>query len=438
MEFFLIYLIKSAGLLLLFYIVYRLFLHRETWFGGNRLFLLSGIIVSGILPLFVITKVVESSPVFSGIAGSPVEGVSLEKDGTAFWSGIIFQVYITGVIFFLLRFAVQLYSLRRFLASGEKSKKDGVILIKTGEETSPFSFFNFLVYNPGMYNSSEELNIILAHEKAHIRQQHSLDILLIHFFTVLQWLNPMVWLYKKAMVVNLEYLADRQAAGSGKGDKRNYQLLLLRQTGAYQKYMTLTNTFFNSSIKKRVVMLQTKDSKESAWWKYGIIIPALAAFMFMVNTDTVVAQKSVGITTKNISDNVLLIINGELSEGGRLKDIQPDSIRAINIIKDEHAIAAYGERGENGAIEVYTKSYSGVVGVKGKGDIRIRKKSTPEAREERPLIVVNGRVKGRDFDMNSIPVSSIEAVNVMKGESALKKYGSRGADGVIEISVNRE
>ncbi len=143
MEFFLIYLIKSAGLLLLFYIVYRLFLHRETLFRGNRLFLLSGIIVSGILPLFVITKVVESSPVFSGIAGSPVEGVSPEKYGTAFWSGIIFQVYITGVVFFLFRFAVQLYSLRRFLASGEKSKKDGVILIKTGEETSPFSFFNF-------------------------------------------------------------------------------------------------------------------------------------------------------------------------------------------------------------------------------------------------------------------------------------------------------
>ncbi|MGS2740371.1 M56 family metallopeptidase [Sinomicrobium sp. M5D2P17] len=466
METFLIYTAKSAGFITLFYGCYRLFLHRETFFRWNRFFLLSGVLLSLVLPFWIITRTIEAVRMTS-LPDENAENIVSDTIPREIdmWN-MVFWIYISGVALFTVRLIVQLLSLRKCLSSCKRRKEGNIMIMETIREISPFSFFNFLVYNPGMHPDRKELEAILLHEKVHIRQLHSLDVILVHVFTVFQWCNPVVWLYQKAVVRNLEYLADRSAAGTDKKDKKDYQLLLLRQTTVYKEHMALTNTFFNSSIKNRIVMLHTSHSNQKQLWKYGIVIPVLTLFLFAVNTREVAAQgendKELNIDVsidKNATDNYLEAKSKALksSHGIELefKRIKRNSLGEIIAIsstfKKGASTGSWAVSGDKSIkpfhffvdssdefgyatiekTEVYGLTVPASQVVEG---INVRNtKNTPP-----PLYVIDGEVKDKDFDMNSVSPSSITAIHVLKGGNAKKKYGKDGVNGVIEITTMKE
>ncbi len=291
MEAFFIYLLKSSLLIALFWCCFVFFLKKETFFNYHRAFLIFGVLVALAFPFVLLTKVVfvELAPVSSTIDFSEIASTAIiEKSFN--WTAILLGVYISITGFFLVRFVVQLLSLRRLIQRGTKHKDGTFTLVKTETQTTPFSFFKYIVYNPNLHEA-EELKTILAHEKIHSQQYHSIDVLLSHLLCVFQWINPFAWGYQKTIVQNLEYIADDEVLSLAEC-KKQYQYVLLKQNTPLQPASSITNAFFNSLIKKRIVMINKNRSKNSNAWKFGIMLPILTIFLFTVNTKTIAQTKT--------------------------------------------------------------------------------------------------------------------------------------------------
>jgi len=280
------YLLKSSGILVIFYAVYFLFLQKETLFKENRRFLLSGIFCALLCPLLTIPVYIEMAPTsFTQIVStSSSPTATIQESGLDLWL-IATVFYITGMLFLLGRLGIQILSLRTLLKNSvNKIRRGGLVYIETSRKIAPFSFFHYIVYNPSLYNEVE-LEAILAHEKAHCSQKHSLDILISHLITVVLWINPLSFLYRNTIRQNLEFLADASATTTLPSVKK-YQYALLKVSG-HALPIPIVNQFYNSLIKKRIVMLQKSQSKKANMFKSALVLPALALFLFSFNTKEV-------------------------------------------------------------------------------------------------------------------------------------------------------
>ena len=146
-------------------------------------------------------------------------------------TSILIGVYSLGVLFFGFRFLTQLGSLLRFILQYPKNKQHGFIFIEAEESTSPFSFFNYIIYPKKRFNQ-KELNHILEHEKVHASQHHSIDILLSQLLIIFNWFNPLAWLYYREIQKNLEFIADQGAQRRHGCFKHLINTLLLKTTYA--------------------------------------------------------------------------------------------------------------------------------------------------------------------------------------------------------------
>ena len=291
MEALLIYLLKSAGLLSIFYLAYIVLLKNETNFQVNRRFLLGGIIASAILPsiYFTRTVIIEASNFTTNQI--PVTTQEFSEEIASSWGvwEILGIVYLLVATFFLIRIIVQLYSIFNLISKSTVYKKDTFKFIKTDTALSPFSFFKFIVYNPAVH-SEKDLEMILQHEKIHAAQQHSLDIIISNLTTALLWFNPLSWLYKKSLEQNLEYIADKETVAIS-GAKKSYQQALVKVSiGNLQP--ALTNHFYQSFIKKRILMLNKKSTQNSGLWKISLVFPVVLVFMLSFNVKTEAQTKS--------------------------------------------------------------------------------------------------------------------------------------------------
>ena len=290
MEGLFIYLIKSSGLIALFYFAYYFLLRKETFFTSNRWFLLMGLFTSAVLPLVVYTKIIVAEPKLKNIDWSKIP-VTNSLENNAFeinWYLIFGIVYGIGILIFLAKFAFDFYSLRTILKGKASQNQVNFKFIDIQENLAPFSFFNTIVYNSSLYSSSE-LENILEHEKVHSEQNHTVDVLISRIFCILFWLNPFIWLYKKAIIQNLEFIAD-SGATKKISDKKAYQFTLLKIT-THENCVAITNHFYQSLIKKRIVMLNKNQSKKSNSWKYAIVLPALVAFVSLFQMEVIAQEK---------------------------------------------------------------------------------------------------------------------------------------------------
>lgn len=295
------YLIKSAAILGIFYIIYALLLKNETYFKANRWFLLSGILFSVITPFMIITQIEWVEPTFPDLAealnsSATNENAVITEEATNTITlipnaqSILLTIYILGLCYFLARLALQLWSLRRKINSSEITRKGKHKVVHCNETIAPFSFFNTIVFNHDIYTDSE-FDIILKHEKAHCNQKHSIDVMLSHLLLAVQWYNPFAWLYQKAVQQNLEFLADQTTIDQNITLK-NYQQLLIKAVEFNTVPHTVTNNFYQSLIKKRILMLNQKQTKKQHW-KLAIILPLLVGFIFAFNTQTIAQVKPV-------------------------------------------------------------------------------------------------------------------------------------------------
>lgn len=291
----LILIAKSIGILSLFYVIYISILHKNTLFTANRHFLLAGIVAALTLPFLEFTQVTEivlpSQPLFDTSNVVPLSQVeNLPKVTTAEvptidWWQIALLIYIAGVIVMCIRLGMQLFSLRNLISSGAVVQRSAYTYITVTNNIAPFSFFSYIVYNPELH-TLEELEMILAHEQIHAGQHHSIDILITQITLALHWCNPLAWLYKQSLEQNLEYIADAHAIQRIKNPQQ-YQRTLVKVSSPSIR-PALTNQFYQSFIKKRIVMLNTPQSGKHHLWKLGLIIPLVSFFLYSFNVKEVV------------------------------------------------------------------------------------------------------------------------------------------------------
>lgn len=285
MEAFLIYLFKSSIILSLFYLVYFFLLRKDTFFTFNRHFLLVGIISAILLPFIEFTTVqFIEQPIAEDyqFSSTIIQSSGIEIPKKRDWLSIGFYGYLFVFIILTCRLGIQLLSLRKVLSEVSKKSSEGFLLIETSKDIAPFSFFTYIIYNPALHHPND-LDMIIRHEKVHARQIHTLDLLLTHFVAIFQWVNPLIWLYKKELEQNLEYIADYEST-QDLASKKAYQLAMVSISSS--NYTTITNNFYQSLIKKRIVMLNKKQSNRKNLWKMTLVIPLLCLFLLSFNTRT--------------------------------------------------------------------------------------------------------------------------------------------------------
>ncbi len=273
------YLLQTNLYLLLSMGFYVLVLRNETFFRQNRFFLNTSIFLSFVIPfinsdwfrdLFITQKVREAAIMPSQMI---YEIVISGSEEASVWtvSEITFTIYATGAIFLLIRFLVRLALLR----SNLKVKKG-----------TAFSFFNTMIVDKQM----PKAKTIIDHEKVHMRQWHSADIIFIELAAIINWFNPVMYLYKKEVRHIHEFIADEEAATLMQS-KSDYALLLFSNTLGVDP-LHLSNNFFNKSLlKRRIVMLHKTKSHRTGLWKYGFTAP-LFILMLIVSAATATAERN--------------------------------------------------------------------------------------------------------------------------------------------------
>ena len=304
MENFLLYFAKVNGLIIAFYLLYLVFLRKETFYVGNRWYLLTGLVTSIVLPLITFTKTVwvDPEPISKYIEVVPLVDdtrIRTITEEPMDWSLILSSTYAVVAILILLKVGIEIASFFYKIIKLNKQKDSNFTLIYSNSTENPFSFFKYIVINPTLF-SKEEYEHIVTHERIHVKQFHSIDVLISKVFCAIFWINPIIWLYRKAMLQNLEFIADNYSLEQIES-KYEYQKTLLKVV-ANQQSLSITNPFYQSLIKKRIIMLHTNQSHKKNTWKYATILPVLVGFMLLFQIETIAQVKEGNMEVSKIEE----------------------------------------------------------------------------------------------------------------------------------------
>lgn len=348
MGIFFIYSVKVALCLTAFYLLYKLLLSRETFFGFNRVTLFGMIAAAFVLPLIHLQTTAEA-PVTSGFVAIEdfiITAVAADAHVPVVTTAqVCLLIYIIGVAFFLGREVVSLLSLRRLIRSGREVCRDGgvkVVVVKG--EVAPFSWFGNVIINEKDYaDGSRE---ILMHERAHIAGRHSVDVLLCDLLIIFQWYNPAAWLIKTELKNLHEFEAD-SAVLAGGVNAAEYQMLLIRKAVG-DKLFALANNLNQSSLKKRITMMLKK--KSNPWSRVRTLLALPVAAVAVVAFATPKAEslsneiKSEGDALVNsvvstvkatpanataVGKTAITLSKDTLASGGRTKSAVSDELLVV-------------------------------------------------------------------------------------------------------------
>ena len=413
MGIFFVYILKSSVCLVVFYLFYRLLLSRETFHRFNRVALLSILLLSCLLPLVEVT-VEEQTEVHQTMMTleqwlmladmmNTADVTDLQaEEVTVTWIQVALLVYLAGILLFALRNGYSLLKLGGLLKSGRKEnlseyidEGEKVTLIVHDRDIAPFSWMKYIVISEK--DLDENGREILIHELAHIQNRHSWDLLVADICIFFQWFNPASWLLKQELQNIHEYEADETVIEKGV-DAKQYQLLLIKKAVGTRLY-SMANSFNHSKLKKRITMMLKEKSNPWARLKYLYVLPlaaiAVTAFArpeisgkmdeisavkvndFVQIVGTKVPEKKVEVLKDTVKKDApkeealkmpfsirnagsqpqpLILVDGKEITGEQMqRDINPDMIESISVLKDEASTAIYGDKAKHGVILITLK-----------------------------------------------------------------------------------
>lgn len=288
MGIFIAYMIKSGFCLLLFYLLYKWQLAKETFFRLNRIMLLGFWILAFLLPAIPLVNWgntdlpagldVNRPEILNSLTNISLSAETNTDHQAFIWTWLICTGYIVGVVLIASKQLVSWLRLYLLIRRGRRIENGPFHLILTEGNQPPFSWMHYIVLSEKDYR--ENPTEILTHEMAHIRHHHSWDLLLADIGILLQWFNPAAWLLKQEMQSVHEYEADDAVLAAGV-DAKSYQLLLIKKAVGTSRY-TMANSFNHSKLKKRITMMQRRKSNPWARAKLLYVLPlaavAVAAF----------------------------------------------------------------------------------------------------------------------------------------------------------------
>ncbi|MEM9884801.1 MAG: ankyrin repeat domain-containing protein [Bacteroidota bacterium] len=340
-------LIKSSLVIVILLAFYKLFLEKESFFSVNRFYLLACLLMALALPFISLPELIENQGYVSNLLETeadtkmdaqiqsapsnaadqkeilPIADADLDKQledaertvveaysndspepniatetavlpteptntdakpkatkGIGFW---LFWLYLFGVGILTLSFLAQIaMTLWKVWRNEEKFSTEAGIIVNLEQPSEPCSFFQYIFIHPDSYDF-ETYEQILAHEKVHVRQRHSLDLILAEIAVILMWFNPFIWLFRKEVEKNIEYQTDALLTQAVKQEeKKDYQLNLLK-IATYNKPLTITTNYNQSLIKQRILKMSTKKSNPHSYWKYAFLAPLVFITLLMLN-----------------------------------------------------------------------------------------------------------------------------------------------------------
>lgn len=286
-----IYLIKfilCSSLLLFFY---RLFLEREKMHQFNRFYLLAGIVLSLTIPLVTITFAPQAISEYSEVTGVqdldpypfpvkiPTDIPVQADDAGADIEKILIGLYGAISLILLIRFAKNISTIMRKKSGKKIIDYHGARLVLLPEDVVTYTFLNYIFVSEKAFSNAQLEAEILTHELAHVQQKHTLDVLLVELLNIVFWINPALMLYRKAIRLNHEFLADQAVLAQFRNVK-NYQLLLLDKI-LYTRQVNLTSSFNYSITKNRLEMMKTTRNKNRQIVKQVSIGLLLAGVFFL-------------------------------------------------------------------------------------------------------------------------------------------------------------
>lgn len=343
-----IYIGKTAIVLAVFYIFYRLLLSKETFHRFNRIVLLGTAALSFILPFCIITieKAVPASE-FTFAEGTVPEQTASDP----LWQTVLCILFFVGTAAVLINTMISVGKILEIIRKCTHKKLDsGETLILTDSDTAPFSWMKYII----MSNEDHEngSGYILTHEKAHIALRHSWDILFVDIITAFQWFNPAIWMLRSDLRTLHEFEADDAVLKSG-ADIREYQYLLIRKAVGRSGY-SVANCFNHSTLKQRISMMLNPRSSYKNTWKALYIIPIVGISLTAAAKTIYIPMVEVDIRDRS---DILYVIDGKkITDNSAVKDIDPDSIKHVLVLKDERAVREYGKEAENGVVIIDTGS----------------------------------------------------------------------------------
>ncbi len=253
---FLVYLLEVSGCMGAFFFLYRLLLHNQTAFTFNRIFILIAVGLSILLPSLEFTVPETPLPVVMISLGDLVVAqTSTTQAETWNWWEAAFSLYVAGVVLFTSLFLYRLYSLWQLARQFSTEEYEGFVLIRTEGQLPTFSFFRWLFWNDQENLPQAQQEQILRHEQTHIRQRHSVDILLLEIVKIALWFNPFIYLFQNTLRAVHEYLADREALQESDDPSAYAQLVVMQALRRLPVFFT--QPFHSFQIKKRIIMLKT-------------------------------------------------------------------------------------------------------------------------------------------------------------------------------------
>lgn len=317
MEAFYTYVLQVNVALVIFYLFYRLVLAGDVFLEMKRFCFWGMCGIAFVYPFLDLALLVDKTLPLQGmvsgyagmISGMAVAVVPNEGMEVLQWQDVLAWVWGVGIIVLLVRLVVIVFKIFRLAGRGKRVYWEGMLLTIVPGMDEPFSFFRWIFINPVLYGERETRQIVL-HEQAHVRQWHSLDVMICECLCCLFWLNPVVWFWRKAVRENLEFLADRAVVVSGCG-KKDYQYLLLRLSRKTD-LPGLVNNLNVLPLKKRIIMMNKKRNLWEGLMRYVLILPLTGLLVLSVNADVVtdtaarvITGSSVGVGRKIVAGKVV-------------------------------------------------------------------------------------------------------------------------------------
>ena len=457
------YLLKSMLVSGIFFGYYTLFLKNTIYHAYNRFYLLAAMALSLLIPFFrlpIFTISEDELPAaqvliyLNAFAQAPVEKPTIA------WEIAAISLVSVLLVAYLTYSILRIYLLKWKNPVTRMGEFD---FIETELEEAPFSFFRNLFWKKSISIEDDGGRKILQHELAHIRQNHSIDRLFSQTICAIFWMNPLNWLIQKELQNIHEFIADRDAVGSGEVDAFAKMLL---QTYYGNHFLNPSHSFYYSSIKRRIIMLTTSKTPQYAYLRKVAVLP-LSAFILALFSCQVNAQEKKAKISKGVAYNVTMRPDSttfsDPKSGKKLftvatKDMPPppppaappappvppiaseavstlsSSTGGVKIMYlDSTTVVFSGNKGGKAMEFRAEKVANSTTSPTGKVGVVFKPAASPK---EKPLVVIDGVVT-RDIDLNSISPANIQSVNVLKGDKAVAKYPESGLNGVIEITTKK-
>jgi len=350
------YILQIIAFQLLFLVAYDLFLKRETFFNWNRAYLIITPILSFLLPLIRFDFIRQHIPTAYSIqlpevliTNSPMQvhllpevviGSESHLSNFVFMIPLFGYLWYLGIIASLFFFIYKVFKIFALKRSGTKIHTKDITLVSLPDTTTAFSFFN-TIYIGNNLSETKKTNVII-HEKIHIREYHSLDLIFFEILRILFWFNPLIYIYQHRMAMLQEYIADAKAILET--NKKEYYQDLLSQVFQTEK-ISFINTFFNHSlIKNRLIMLQKSKSKKIFQLKYLLLVPVVCS-MLVYTSCTEDANAQLANNSNSISKSKSTILNNiavlkeSIAAKGEMTEEERKALKGLLLLTTENGFS---------------------------------------------------------------------------------------------------